>query len=94
VNAREEEEEGLDQTFNRATGRARRKTLDNIFFLLGVCVYEGKSDGREVGQDPTYAMLELSVKHGKRGDLELSRITRVTLSSGSNLDCIQQECRV
>lgn len=64
VNAREEVVVvGFDQAFIRATGRARRKTLESMFFLSSV---RGRSDEREVGQDYTYAMLQASVKHGKQ----------------------------
>lgn len=47
MNAREVVVVGLDQAFRRATGRARRRTLDNIFCLSDVCT-GGKSDERVI----------------------------------------------
>ena len=46
---------GLDQTFKRAAGRARRKTLDSIFFVGCVRVRAKERPGGKGGRAGLYA---------------------------------------
>ena len=86
MNAREEAVVGFDQAFNRATGRARRKTLDNIFFSVER-VRAKERLGEKEGQ-ASFVLVMLGQARKVRWLGILSRITRPDVtSSGCNLDC-------